>query len=81
MRKWRKCLLYILYNFFIFLQSLLNFKTFVLQKPGEELTPETKDMQLVNVSSLPLTTQLAINEPFKLFRRDGTLVSEDVSYF
>ncbi len=50
----------------------------MLQAPDDELQTEVQQLEVTNVSSLPLTAQMALPEPFALLQPDGSTCNEQV---
>ena len=53
------------------------------QGPNDELQNQVQELTVTNVSSLPLTTQLSLPEPFSLIQEDESACptcSQTVSY-
>ncbi|XP_052230840.1 hydrocephalus-inducing protein-like isoform X4 [Dreissena polymorpha] len=64
-----------------FISPLLEFSTKsvyfrVDKKPDDMLEPQTRELVISNVSTLPLTTELKLARPFQILLEDGTEVSE-----
>ncbi|XP_046359897.2 hydrocephalus-inducing protein homolog isoform X3 [Haliotis rufescens] len=64
-----------------FISPLLDFSTKsvffrVDKQSGEDMHMETKQLAMNNVSSLPLTTELTLEYPFRLVQEDGLEVTE-----
>ncbi|XP_053402100.1 hydrocephalus-inducing protein homolog isoform X11 [Mercenaria mercenaria] len=64
-----------------FISPLLEFSTKsvyfrVDKQPEDTLEVQTRELVISNVSSLPLTTALKLNQPFQILLEDGSEVSE-----
>ncbi|XP_071173399.1 hydrocephalus-inducing protein homolog isoform X10 [Mytilus edulis] len=64
-----------------FISPLLEFSTKsvyfrVDKKPDDELSLQTRELKIMNVSTLPLTTGLKLKYPFQIIQDDGSETSE-----
>lgn len=52
---------------------------FFIQKPDDELSLQTRELKIMNVSTLSLTTGLKLKQPFQIIKDDGSETSEMVN--
>lgn len=59
--------------------SVMTFLLYTLQKPNDSLSKMIRELKMMNVSTLPLTTGLKLQQPFQIILDDDSRVSETVS--